>query len=50
MKRAKRLTRFEKILISKQGFNPNCFLKLKKGAEYYEFLEITSGKILTLRR
>lgn len=50
MKRGRRLTRSEKILLSKEGYNPKNFLRLMKTAEYCEFVEVATGKILTLRR
>ncbi|KZL94328.1 DUF6906 family protein [Clostridium magnum] len=50
MKRPRRLTRAEKILLTKEGHNPKYFLRLMRTAEYYEFIEVSSGKILTLRR
>jgi hypothetical protein len=50
MKYDLKLTRREKIFLKKEGFNPRNFLRVKKTAESYEFLEVYSGKILTLRR
>lgn len=50
MKRAKRLTRTEKILLSKRGLDPKGFLRLRGAAEYQEFIEVSSGKILTIWR
>lgn len=50
MKTAKRLNPVERAFLRQQGFTPKYFLRLKKTAESYEFVEVTSGKILTLRR
>jgi hypothetical protein len=49
-RRPRKLTRAEKILLTKEGHNPKCFLRLMKTAEYYEFIEVSSSKILSLRR
>ena len=50
MHHAHRLTRKEKILLSKQGYDPKYFLRLSKTADNYEFIETQTGKILNVRR
>ncbi|WP_163215778.1 DUF6906 family protein [Clostridium thermarum] len=50
MKHGRRLTMEEKKFLAKQGYEAKNFLRIKKTAEYYEFLEVYSGKILTVRR
>jgi hypothetical protein len=40
----------EKLLLERSGFNPKDFLRIKSGAEFYEFLQISTGKVLTIRR
>lgn len=49
MKNGKLLTRKEKVLLKNEGFNPKEWLRIKKAAEYLEFVHRTNGKILTLR-
>lgn len=46
----RRLTRKEKILLTKESYDPKHFLRLSKTADNYEFIEVTSGKILNVRR
>lgn len=48
--RARRLTRKEKVLLSKRNLDPKNFLRLHKDKEKYEFVEVGSGKILTIGR
>jgi hypothetical protein len=50
LKHVKRLTRAEKILLSKRKLNSKNFLRLSKDDEKFEFVEVTSGKILTIWR
>jgi len=50
MKNGKKLTREERNFLKQQGFNPKNFLRLSKTAEGYEFLEVQTGKILSIRR
>jgi hypothetical protein len=50
VKGARRLSREERIFLVQQGFDPRYFLRLSRTAEGYEFLETTSGKILSIRR
>lgn len=40
----------EKAILRQQGFNPKHFLILTRALDYYEFLEIQTGKILIVRR
>jgi hypothetical protein len=40
----------EKIFLKEQGFNPNDFLRTKITAEGYEFIQVSTGKILSIRR
>lgn len=44
--RGRRLTRAEKILLKQQGLNPKLYLRLKKDAESYTFIEVVTGKII----
>lgn len=48
MKNPKRLTREEKIILWKRNLNSKDFLKLSESDEKYEFIEVSSGKILTI--
>jgi len=50
LKHGRRLTREEKVFLKKEGYNPQDFLRIKKTAEGYEFLEVQTGKILSIRR
>lgn len=50
MKRARRLTLKEKRLLTKEGYNAKFFLRINKTAECYKFIEVASGKILTIGR
>lgn len=49
MSKARRLKPHERGILRKLGYNPRYFLFLDKGIEKYEFLEVTSGKILEIR-
>lgn len=43
-------SQYERYFLRKQGYNPKHFLRLAKDAESYTFVEVMTGKILTLRR
>lgn len=47
--RARRLTRLEKIMLWKMGYNSSDFLRIRKTAEGYEFLQLSTGRILPVR-
>lgn len=49
MKRVRRLTRREKIMLDKLGYNPKEFLRLSKSAQGFIFLERSTGKTLPVR-
>jgi len=40
----------ERTIIRKMDLNPKYFVRIAKGPDYFDFLETTSGKILTVRR
>jgi hypothetical protein len=50
MQKTRRLKPEERAFLRSQGYTPKYFLLLKKTAEGYKFLEVTTGKILSLRR
>lgn len=47
---ARGLLEKERNFLREQGYNPENFMFLGKTAEGYEFLEVQTGKILSLRR
>lgn len=42
--------KYERYLLRKEGHNPKYFLRIEKDWESYTFVEVMTGKILTLRR
>jgi hypothetical protein len=42
--------KYERYLLRKEGHNPKYFLRVYKDAESCMFVEVMTGKILTLRR
>jgi hypothetical protein len=44
------LTKNEERFLKDEGFDPNEFLRLKKNADDYEFVEKRTGRKLVLRR
>lgn len=48
--KGKRLTREEKVFLKKQGYEPKDFLRTNKTAEGYEFVQVSTGKPLSIRR
>jgi hypothetical protein len=39
----------DKEILKKLGYNPKEFLRLKNNAEGFEYLQIKTGKILSIR-
>lgn len=50
MKHPMKLTRKEKILLQSEGHNPHDFLRTKRTSKQYEFLQKSTGTIITIRR
>lgn len=50
MKNGKRLTREEKKFLQNNGVDPTGYLRVKKLADSYVFLNRKSGKVLDIRR
>ena len=50
MKNGKRLTREEKRFLQNNGVDPKNYLRVKKLADSYIFLNTNTGKTLDLRR
>lgn len=50
VQRVRKPTQYERYLLRKEGYNPKYFLRLCKDAESYVFIEVMTGKILTIRR
>lgn len=48
--KCRKLTREEKVLLKKQGYEPKDFLRTNKTAEGYEFVQVSTGKPLNIRR
>lgn len=48
--KGRRLTREEKVILKKQGYEPKDFLRTNKTADGYEFVQVSTGKPLSLRR
>lgn len=49
MSKVRRLKPYERHILRKLGYIPKYFLFLSRDADGYEFLEVTSGKILEVR-
>jgi hypothetical protein len=49
-KQTSRPNKEERKFLRAQGFNPKYFLWLSTTADGYEFLEVQTGKILSIRR
>lgn len=50
MKHGRRLTREEKMFLSRQKFNHKDYLRVSKSAEGYVFVHRMTGKLLEIRR
>ncbi|WP_179122348.1 DUF6906 family protein [Caloramator quimbayensis] len=50
MKHLRRLTREQKIFLTKQGLRHKEYLLERKDADSYTFYHIPSGKLITMRR
>lgn len=50
IRRCKELSENEIKFLKKENLDPNEFLLIKKGADYYKFYHIRTEKELTLRR
>ncbi|MCM0648678.1 hypothetical protein NBE98_09855 [Clostridium swellfunianum] len=50
MKNGKKPSMEEKKFLTKQGLDPDDYLRTKKTAEGYEFYRISTGKLITIRR
>lgn len=44
-----KLTKAEKILLNSEGYNPEDYLRTKKAAEYLQFINVKTNKILEIR-
>ncbi len=49
VKHPRRLTKHEKIMLDDLGFNPADFLRTKRTPEGYEFLQRSTGRIMSVR-
>ncbi|WP_164880459.1 DUF6906 family protein [Clostridium manihotivorum] len=46
---AKKLTKYEKEILRHEGFNPREFLRFSRNAYDYVFVQVKTGKKLTIR-
>ena len=50
MQKGRNLTREEKSFLKGESLDPKNFLRIKKTPEGYEFLQKSTGRILSIRR